>query len=216
MMYSVLLVLALTGLVASILPVHAQEEFLCPKQYEAHNRKITLQDQQITKSPIISKAVCSYFEQNTSKTTFEIRWSPTGNLHTGEWCIDRLIMESGIGKYKSGSHYVEISSTGILPSEYDDAKNFMQLLFVIVKDDAKSCHVMENFTDEKSQQTKIKSNTEVNIESIKENKTIKEQPQQSMIESEESENQFPLIGIIAGSAIAVIGFIAIKRYKSRQ
>lgn len=212
-LYNVFLVLLLANVAVSVPQVYSQEEFLCPKQYETHNRIIALQDQHLTKSQVISKAICSYFEQNTSKTTFEIRWSSTGNLHAGEWCTDKLVIENGIGKYQSESHYVQISSTGILPSEYDDAKDFMQLLFVIVKDDAKSCNEIENFIIiEKSQQI----NTEIKSDTIKENKTVDDQTQLTITKPENSEQELPIGGIIAGSAIVGIGYVAIKKYKSKQ
>ena len=208
---SICLVLLLTNLVFNVSLTYGQEEFLCPKQYKVQDRKIDLQNQYLTKSPVISKAVCSYFEQNTSKTTFEIRWSPSGNLHTGEWCKSKLSIENGIGKYVSDSHYIEITSTGILPTEYKDAKDFMQLLFVIVKNDAKLCHAEENFImKENSQQI----NSEIDPV-IKENKTIEKQAIQTTTEQDLEEDQFPIVGITAGIVI-VVGYFTIKRFKSKQ
>ena len=210
---NIFLMIILANLIFNVPFTYGQEQFLCPKHYETKERKIALQDQHLTKSPVISKVVCSYFEQNTSRTVFEIRWSPNGNLHTGEWCEDKLSIENGIAKYLSDSHYIEISATGILPTEYNDAKDFIQLLFVVVKNDAKSCHMKEDHTiNERPQQI----NSEIDSVTIPDNKTTSEQLKQIVLEDDYEEEQFPIVGIIAGTAIAIIGYITIKRFKSKQ
>ncbi|NIU01670.1 MAG: hypothetical protein GWN01_12370, partial [Nitrosopumilaceae archaeon] len=67
-------------------PAHGQENFLCPTNYDSQNRTVPLADQQVSKSPTISKGTCIYYDQSTSKTIFKVEWSPTGNVFGETWC----------------------------------------------------------------------------------------------------------------------------------
>lgn len=118
---------------------YGQNDFLCPTNYDSRNRTIPLADQQVSKSPTISKAICTYYDQATSKIVFEVEWSPSGKVFGETWCNELIKIENGIGVYQSKSHYVRISTSGIQPTENDYAQDLMQLLFVIIKDDAKFC-----------------------------------------------------------------------------
>jgi len=134
-------VLILVMLVINLLhiPAYSQEEISCPLEYNPNERHIPLQDEQISKSPTISKMVCSYHKQSTSRTIFEISWSPSGKIYGGDWCNEKLIISHGIGEFQSVDRYVKILANGILPHEKEHAQNFMYVLFDMLKNNSKSC-----------------------------------------------------------------------------
>lgn len=184
--------------------VYGQNDFLCPTNYDSRNRTIPLDDQQVSKSPTISKATCIYYDQATSKIVFEVEWSPSGKVFGETWCNELIKVENGIGTYQSKYHYVRISASGIQPTENDYAQDLMQLLFVIIKDDAKLCpgHIPEQVP----QITESKETQQTEAVSELENTTATKDKFQP-IELDEPSIEFPyevlIIGIAAGIGLLV-------------
>lgn len=192
-------------------PAYGQNDFLCPTNYDSRNRTIPLADQQVSKSPTISKATCTYYDQATSKIIFEVEWSPSGKVFGETWCNELIKVENGIGAYQSKSHYVRISANGIQPTENDYAQDLMQLLFVIVKDDAKFCpgyipEQVPRITESETQQNQP-------ISTSQKNSTTTEDELQS-IELDEPSIDFPYEVLIIGIA-AGIGLLVIRRIRRR-
>ena len=191
---------------------HGQNDFLCPTNYDSRNRTIPLADQQESKSPTISKATCTYYDQASSKIVFEVEWSPSGKVFGETWCNELIKVENGIGEYQSKSHYVRISASGIQPTENDYAQDLMQLLFVVVKDDAKFCpgykseQVPQITEPQETQQTE-------SIATSQENTTI-ESDELQPIELDEPSIEFPYEIIIIGIAFG-IGFLVFRKVRRR-
>lgn len=189
---------------------YGQNDFLCPTNYDSQNRTIPLADQQASKSPTISKATCTYYDQATSKTVFEVEWSPSGKVFGETWCNELIKVENGIGTYQSKSHYVRISASGIQPTENDYAQDLMQLLFVIVKDDAKLCPGFIPESVPHIAESKEVQKTEPIVNSQK-NTTITEEELQA-IELDEPSIDFPFEILTIGIAIG-IGLLVLKRIR---
>lgn len=191
--------------------IYAQEEYLCPNVYDSEKRTIPLADQQISRSPTISKAVCTYHEQSTSKTIFNVSWSPTGKIYGDNWCNEKLTIENGIGTYQSKTHYVEISASGIQPFENNYAQDFMQTLFDIAKDDAMLCNgqIEQSLPRIEKQMEKL---DDIDIPTSNENTTATIENSPTAIPAK-NDVQFPL-EILIVAIVAGIGFFIYKKYKS--
>lgn len=192
-------------------PAYGQNDFLCPTNYDSRNRTIPLADQQVSKSPTISKATCTYYDQATSKIIFEMEWSPSGKVFGETWCNELIKVENGIGAYQSKSHYVRISASGIQPTENDYAQDLMQLLFVIVKDDANFCpgYIPEQVplvTESETQQNEP-------ISTHQENTTATEDQLQP-IELDEPSIEFPYEIMIIGIAVG-IGLVVFRKVRRK-
>jgi len=188
---------------------YGQNEFLCPTNYDSRNRTISLADQQVSKSPTISKATCTYYDQATSKIVFKVEWSPSGKVFGETWCNELIKIENGIGTYQSESHYVRISASGIQPTESDYAKDLMQLLFVVIKDDAKFC---PGYIPEPVPQI-TESEEILQTESIpppQENTT--EENTLQTIELDEPSINFPYEIVIIGIAVG-IGLLVVRKIR---
>ncbi len=191
-------------------PIYAQEEHFCPNVYDSERRTIPLADQQISSSPTISKAVCTYHEQSTSKTIFKVSWSPSGKIYGDSWCNEKLTIENGIGTYQSKTHYVEISSSGIQPLESNYAQDFMQALFDIAKDDAMLCNGQtEQPLPRIGKQIEAPDGTDA--PAYEENTTTIENSPTPIPAEDDVQFAFEII-IVA--IVAGIWFFAYKKYKS--
>lgn len=192
-------------------PVFSQENVLCPQRYETENRTIPLASQQISNSSTISKAICTYSKQSTSETTFVISWSPLGNVY-GDWCAEKLMIQNGMGEYQSKTHYAKISASGILPSEFNYAQDFMRLLFIMVRDDSKPCfEPIQSIQIEKpTENTPDPKNTKKNITSS--------MGSNQLVQTTTAEN-FPnahiqfVVQIMIIIVVIGIGYMIFRRYR---
>ena len=189
--------------------IFAQEDSLCLEKYDSVHRTLPLGDQQISHSITISKLVCTYYEQNSSKVTFEVSWSPSGKIYGSSWCTELLTVENGIGSYQSNDHYVKILANGILPQETEYAMNFMQTLSGIVEDFSQFCDGQRQpMPDiEKSEE---KNNSFKTLDLSNENSTINKESVSQPVSDDLFQYYFEII-IVA--VIIIIGFLAYKKFK---
>ncbi|NIP62080.1 MAG: hypothetical protein GWN01_15580, partial [Nitrosopumilaceae archaeon] len=154
---------------------------------------------------------CTYYDQSTSKTIFKVEWSPTGNVFGETWCNELIKVENGIGTYQSKSHYVRVSASGIQPTESNYAKDLMQLLFVIVKEDAKFC---PGYIPESIPQAIEPKNTQKteSISTSHENTTKKDELQFKQLD--EPSIDFPYEVIILGIAVG-IGLFVFRKIRKK-
>lgn len=188
------------------IPAYSQKEISCPIEYNPNDRHIPLQEDQISKSPTMSKMICSYHKQSTSTTIFEVSWSPSGKIYGGDWCTEKLTISHGIGEFQSSNHYVRILANGILPHEKEYAQNFMYVLYDMLKSNSKSCL---SSTDEfviqlEPPQEEIIENKDLTYQETK--LDVKHEPDNDM------STQFPF-EIIIVLTIAGIAYMLFRKYK---
>jgi hypothetical protein len=187
----------------------AQEKSICPETYGA--KGIPLQNQDLSESDLISTLTCNYAEQRSSEIKFKTVWSPNGKVYGDRWCQSQLVIENGIGTFNSDTYYVNIVSSGILPLDYEYAKDFMRLLFEKVKADSSSCdfkienekHILqmnENVT--KNEPDTVKTNSTAVEQKTEKNGYIKQINQM----------QFPIIESLLFSVVGGVGYIVFKKY----
>lgn len=190
----------------------AQEKSICPDMYST--KGIPLHEQYLSESEVISTLVCTYSEQSASEIRFEITWSPNGKVYGDKWCQNQFVIENGIGTFKSDTHYVNIVSSGILPWNYDNAKDFTKLLFEKVKPYASSCYFkIEN----EKEIFQMKENVTKNEPHTKINTTVMEQKTEKNSDIKQiNKMQFPIMKSFVFSGIVGVGYLILKKHYKKQ
>lgn len=119
------------------LPIFAEYE--CPKTYKTKDFTYNLSTHDIRTEGAFKTIRCEYTSLQSSGPKFEVNWSSTGKVVEKKWCKETFEMTSGHAILSSSERYLTIKAQGIQLGTEEDAKEFMNHLHDLVKNDAKLC-----------------------------------------------------------------------------
>lgn len=191
----------------------AQEKSTCPETYSTKN--IPLRNQDLSGSDVISTLTCIYSEQGLSEIKFKTTWSSNGKVYGDYWCQSQFIIENGIGTFKSDTHYVNIVSSGILPGNYEDAKDFTKLLFEKIKTNSSSCNFEiknEKYMFQTNEQITKNDTSTIN----KNPAAVEQKTEKNSYVKQINQTQFPITESLLFSGVGGVGYLVFRKYHKKQ